>query len=97
MVYNHSRYTWGRGPGTRVPAHGVEKMRWTSLARLVVLAGCQGTVRPARRPCVPDTFNTPCLAPEERGQRARSELAAPQLSPQVGPGSNGGLTFGPGY
>jgi hypothetical protein len=66
-------------------------MRWTLIAGLLVLAGCQGTVGPARRGCVPDTFDAPCLAPDERRQRARGELALPQASPLVGPGTSAGL------
>jgi hypothetical protein len=66
------------------------------IAGLVFLAGCQGTIGPARRACVPDTFDAPCLSPEERQQRARSELALPQTSPLVGPGNTGGLPVGPG-
>ena len=72
-------------------------MRWILFAGLIVLAGCQNTVGPARRACLTDRIDNPCLTIPEQEQRARDRLALPQASPLVGPGSNAGLSAGGGY
>jgi hypothetical protein len=72
-------------------------MRWTLFAGLVLLAGCQGVVGPARRACLDEKIDNPCLSIEEQQQRARDRLALPLDSPIVGPPTNAGQFRGGGY
>ena len=71
-------------------------MRRTLLTGLVLLAGCQSTVGPARRACLTDKIDSPCLSIPEQQQRARDRLALPLDSPALGPRTDADQPFGRG-
>lgn len=58
-------------------------MRWLLLT-LVLLAGCQGTVGPVQRRCLPATPLT-CLPVDQQEARVRDRLPLALPGPEAGP------------